>query len=253
MNRRDGLSASRAWALTIAVSGALSAVACGGGGAGEQPAAPAASAPTDTADGPGVITGAITYDGPPVAARPLQMDSDPKCTPGPGAVSERLIVGAGNGIQNAFVWVRDGLGPRTYAVSTTPVMLDQKGCQYIPHVFGVQAGQTFKVANSDTAMHNVHAVPTTNREFNFSQPVNVPAVDRVFAKPEIGVPLKCDVHGWMNAYVHVVEHPFFAVTGADGSSRSRACRPAPTPSRCGTRPWGCRRNRSPSTARPRRR
>lgn len=201
----------RLMALTLAVA----AAACGGGSS--EPAAPAAAAaPTATADGPGVITGAFTYDGPPVEPRPLQMDSDPKCVALPGAVSERLVVGADKGLQNVFVWVKDGLGDRTYAVPTTPVMLDQKGCQYLPHVFGVQVGQTIKVANSDAALHNVHAVPKTNPEFNFSQPANVPPVDRVFKAPELGIPLKCDVHGWMNAYANVVPHPFFAVTGPDG-------------------------------------
>jgi plastocyanin len=193
------------------------AVACGGGSS--EPAAPAstaAPAATGTADGPGVITGTITYDGPPPASRPLAMDSDPKCVPLAGAVSERLLVGQGSGLQNVFVWVKDGLGQRTYAVPSTPVMLDQKGCQYLPHVLGVQVGQTVKVANSDAAMHNVHSMPKTNREFNFSQPTNVPPVDRVFTQAEIGLPLKCDVHGWMSAYVNVVPHPFFAVTGADG-------------------------------------
>ncbi len=199
--------------LLVALILAGAAAACGGG----EPAAPAATAvPTDTADGPGVIAGSITYDGPSSAARPLQMDSDPKCVPMAGAVSERLLVGAGNGLQNVFVWVKDGLGQRTYAVPATPVMLDQKGCQYLPHVFGAQVGQVIKVANSDAALHNVHAVPKTNPEFNFSQPANVPVVDRVFNTPELGIPLKCDVHGWMNAYANVVPHPFFTVTGADG-------------------------------------
>ena len=193
------------------------AAACGGGSEPTAPATTAAApAATDTADGPGVITGTITYDGTPPASRPLPMDSDPKCVPMAGAVSERLLVGPGNGLQNVFVWVKDGLGPRTYAVPSTPVMLDQQGCQYIPHVFGAQVGQTIKVANSDAALHNVHALPKHNREFNFSQPTKVPPVDRVFTQPEIGIPLKCDVHGWMNAYASVVPHPFFAVTGADG-------------------------------------
>lgn len=192
----------------------LSVAACGGGGSEQRPApAPA----TDRADGPGVIAGKITYDGPPPASRPLQMDSDSKCVALEGAVSELLLVGEGNGLQNAFVWVKDGLGQRTYAVPDTPVLLDQKGCQYVPHVFGVRVGQTIKVANSDAALHNVHAVPKVNREFNFSQPANVPPVDRVFTEPEIGIPLKCDVHGWMNAYANVVPHPFYAVTSADGS------------------------------------
>jgi plastocyanin len=195
--------------------------ACDGGGSsrlgqGATAPAPPPAAPTDTADGPGVITGTITFEGKAPPRPPLQMDSDPKCAALPGAASERLIVGAGNGLQNVFVWVTDGLGSRTYAVPAAPVMLDQKGCQYVPHVLGAQVGQTIKVANSDAALHNVHATPKTNREFNFSQPVNVPPVDRVFTQPEIGIPLKCDVHGWMNAYVHAVPHPFFAVTGADG-------------------------------------
>ena len=192
----------------------LMATACGGGS--ERPASDAPAAATDTADGPGVIAGTITFEGTPPPARPLKMDSDPKCIPGPGAVSEQLVVGPGNGLQNVFVYVKDGLGQRTYAPSASPVMLDQKGCQYAPHVFGVQVGQAVKVANSDPVIHNVHALPKDNREFNFSQPAKVPPVDRVFAKPEIGIPLKCDVHGWMNAYANVVAHPFFAVTAADG-------------------------------------
>lgn len=203
--------------LAIVLLAAVISAACGGGSetpAGQAPAT--ATAPAATADGPGVIAGTITFDGAPPPTRPLRMDSDPKCVPGPGAVSESLVVGPGNGLQNVFVYVKDGLGQRTYALTATPVVLDQKGCQYVPHVFGVQAGQTFKVANSDAALHNVHAVPKANREFNFSQPVKVPPVDRVFATAEIGIPLKCDVHGWMSAYANVVAHPFFAVTSSDG-------------------------------------
>jgi hypothetical protein len=203
--------------FVLTLLSALAGVACGGGGGETSAPAPAATAaPTDTANGPGVITGTISFAGTPPAVRPLQMDSDPKCVPLAGATSERLLVGPANGLQNVFVWVKDGLGQRTYAVPSTPVMLDQKGCQYIPHVFGAQVGQVIKVANSDAALHNVHAVPKGNPEFNFSQPANVPPVDRVFKQPEIGIPLKCDVHGWMNAYANVVPHPFFAVTGADG-------------------------------------
>lgn len=193
--------------------------ACGA----DQPAGPAsqaataAAAPTDTADGPGMIAGTMTFEGTPPRARPLRTDSDPRCTPEPGATSELLVVGTGNGLKNVFVYVKDGLGARTYATPTTPVVLDQKGCRYVPHVFGVQAGQTVEISNSDATLHNVHAVPKTNREFNFGQPANVPPVPRVFDKPEIGLPFRCDVHGWMNAYANVVSHPFFAVTKEDGS------------------------------------
>lgn len=200
----------------------LALVACGGSEPSPAPAAtpPPASAPaaTDTADGPGTITGAVTFAGKVPKPRPLPMDSDPQCAKAaPGATSEVLLVGPGNGIKNVFVYVKDGLGTRRYAVPSTPARLDQQGCRYIPHVFGVQVGQTVELSNSDPLIHNVHALPKNNREFNFGQPARTPPVERVFEQPEIGLPFKCDVHGWMNAYVNVVPHPFFAVTTDDGT------------------------------------
>lgn len=149
--------------------------------------------------------------------RPLPKDADPLCKPEPGATFETLLVGGNNGIQNVFVYVKDGLGPRTYPVPAEPVLLDQKGCRYIPHVFGIQVGQTLRVTNSDPALHNVNATPKENKGFNFGQPAGVPAATRVFDRPEVGMPFRCDVHNWMNAYAGVVAHPFFAVTKPDGS------------------------------------
>jgi plastocyanin len=128
-----------------------------------------------------------------------------------------LLVGANDGVQNVFVYVKDGLGSRTYPVPTDPVHLDQRGCRYVPHVFGIQVGQTLRVANSDSALHNVNSSPTANRGFNFGQPAGVPPATRVFDRAEVGVPFRCDVHSWMNAYAGVVPHPFFAVTKEDGS------------------------------------
>lgn len=206
--------------VMCALVAAASAVACGGGDsppAAQTPASGAPAAPTDTADGPGVITGTIRYDGGAPAPRSLRMDSDPRCVPGLGAISEVLVVGPGNGLKNVFVYVKEGLGTRTYAAPTTPFALDQTGCQYVPHVFGVQVGQPIQITNSDPTLHNVNAAPKDNRGFNFGQVPKVPAVTRVFDKPEVMVPFRCDVHGWMNAYVGVVPHPFFAVTKDDGS------------------------------------
>lgn len=209
-------------AFVCAAGVVLASLACGGSEPSSAPAATSApasaTAPTDTADGPGAIVGAVTFSGTPPKPRPLPMDSDPQCAKAaPGATSEVILVGPGNGIANVFVYVKDGLGARRYAVPPSPVVMDQKGCRYIPHVFGVQAGQTVLVSNSDPLIHNVHAMPKNNREFNFGQPANTPPVSRVFEQPEIGLPFKCDVHGWMNAYVNVVPHPFFAVTKDDGS------------------------------------
>ena len=210
--------------LTLACAGVaiLAAGACGESEPSSAPAATpapaAAPAPTDKADGPGVITGVVTFAGKAPKPRPLPMDSDPQCAKqGPGATSEVILVGPGNGIQNVFVYVKDGLGTRRYAVPASPATLDQKGCRYVPHVFGVQVGQTVLLSNSDPLIHNVHALPKNNREFNFGQPAKTPPVERVFEQAEIGLPFKCDVHGWMNAYVNVVPHPFFAVTTDEGT------------------------------------
>jgi hypothetical protein len=218
---------SRRLQPAILVSIVTSLVACGGNV--EQPAAPAPGAPaapgapsaprspTDTADGPGVIAGTARFQGTAPKPRPLPTDADPLCKPEPGATSETLLVGGNNGLQNVFVYVKDGLGARTYPVPTEPVLLDQKGCRYIPHVLGMQVGQTLRVTNSDPALHNVNSAPKENKGFNFGQPAGVPAATRVFDRPEIGLPFRCDVHNWMNAYAGVVAHPFFAVTKADGS------------------------------------
>ena len=111
-----------------------------------------------------------------------------------------------------FVYVKDGLGDRTFTAPQTPVVLDQKGCKYMPHVFGAQVGQPVKIVNSDGTLHNVHAVPKENTEFNFGQPLKGMESTQTFTKAEIMVPFRCDVHGWMSAYGGIVPHPFFAVT-----------------------------------------
>jgi hypothetical protein len=198
--------------------------ACGGA---EQTAdstaggASQAQAATDTANGPGVIVGTIMFDGAPPAPRPLRMDSDPRCVGQSGATSEVLVVGPSGGLQNVFVHVKDGLGARRYAAPTEPVQLDQQGCRYVPHVFGVQVGQPVLISNSDPTLHNVNANPKDNRPFNFGQVPKTPAVTRVFDTAEVGVPFRCDVHSWMNAYAGVVSHPFFAVTKEDGTFEIR--------------------------------
>ena len=94
--------------------------------------------------------------------------------------------------------------------------LNQEGCRYIPHVLGIQVGQTLNIVNSDPTLHNIHAIPEANEEFNMGQPIQGMQFERTFDTPEIMVPMRCDVHGWMNSYIGVLDHPFFAVTGEDG-------------------------------------
>ena len=182
-------------------------------------AAATAQRGTAPAAAPGTVVGKVTYEGRAPQPRVVRMSSDPLCMPESkgGSLSEVLVVGPGNGLQNAFVYVKDGLGTRTFPAPKTPVVLDQQGCKYRPHVIGIQVGQPLEVRNSDGTLHNVHAVPKNNREFNFGQPTKGMKSSRTFDKTEVMVPFKCDVHGWMNAYAGVVAHPFFAVSKADGS------------------------------------
>ena len=190
---------------------AVLAAACGGGGGTEGPAANAKP------DGPGVVTGKISFDGEAPARTPVRMAADPNCMPGQEGLSETTIVGPDKGIKNVFVYVKDGLGDRVYETPSKPIVMDQQGCRYEPHVFGVHVGQPVEIRNSDPTLHNVHAIPKSNSEFNFGQQPKTPPVMKTFDKPEIGVSFRCDVHGWMRAYANVVTHPFYAVTNDDGT------------------------------------
>ena len=194
-------------------------VACGGG-TSEQPA-PAASAPIANPVDPataGNITGRVAFQGAPPKPAMLRMDSDPNCVQqGGNASDESVVVGEGGALQNVFVYVKDGLGNLKFPVPSAPVVLDQKGCRYTPHVVGVQVGQGFEVLNSDPTLHNVHAVPAANQEFNTGQPLAGMRHSHRFSTREVMVPFKCDVHPWMRAYIGVLDHPYFGVTGADGT------------------------------------
>src|SRR5262245_48288794 len=130
---------------------------------------------------------------------------------------EVFIVAPGNGLQNAFVYVKDALADRPFKPPKAPPVLHQKGCKDFPHAFGVQVGQPVTIVNSDPTLHNVHAVPKANSEFNFGQATKGMKTTRMFDKPEVMVPFRCDVHGWMAAYGGVLSHPFLAVSNADGS------------------------------------
>ena len=192
--------------------------ACGGGSTSEPPEATTRPVATAQADGPGVVTGRVMFDGKPPIRTPLKMAADPNCKPGPESRSETIIVSGDGGLRNVFVHVTDGLGNAVYEAPATPVSLEQSGCRYEPHVFGVFVGQQVAIKNGDPTLHNVHAIPKNNQEFNFGQQNDkAPIIAKTFSQPEIGVLFKCDVHGWMHAYANVVTHPFFAVTKDDGT------------------------------------
>jgi len=166
----------------------------------------------------GDLSGKITYKGTPPKATMLETKSDPVCLKAHGAIpSEELVVGAGGGLQNVFIYVKEGLEGQKFKHPKTPVELNQVGCRYIPHVLGVMAKQKIEIVNSDDTLHNVHPVPEKNREWNLAMPFKGQKVKKSFRKPEIGIHVTCNVHNWMSAYVCVVGNPYYAVSGKDGS------------------------------------
>jgi plastocyanin len=165
------------------------------------------------------INGAVVFDGKPPALKPLAMDADPACAKKHKAPvpSEMLVLGNANAMGNILVWVSKGLpSGKTFPVPKEPVVLDQNGCVYKPHVMGIMVGQTYRILNSDGVLHNIHTLPKVNPTFNKGMPASLKETTTVFAKPEAVFNIKCDVHPWMSAYLAVFTHPFYSVTGTDG-------------------------------------
>jgi hypothetical protein len=214
-------------------------VGCGGSkdeaparsaGGPAQTASPGSSTPTATArayqPSPATdasIAGKVTLEGDPPKLPPLTFDADPVCSQAHGGTKlpKEEIVAKGGRLQNVLVYAKSSskaLEGLRFETPKTPVLLDQKGCMYAPHVFGVMAGQPITIRSSDPTPHNIKCAPKKNDGFNFSQPK--PGEDtRSFAREEVTPPirLECNVHPWMNGYAGVLSHPFFAVTGEDGS------------------------------------
>ena len=198
---------------------ALAAVmmaACGGTKS-EAPSGPAMQA--DLVNG-AIVTGKVAFQG--TAPKPvvLDMSDKPECVKandGKPVYSQEVVVNPNGTLKNVFVWVKAGLPNATWKAPATPVELDQKGCMYDPHVLGVMTNQPLEIRNSDPTNHNIHATGDKNGELNESQMPGEAPIVKTFAKPELFVSMKCNVHPWMRSYIGVVAHPFFAVTGDDGT------------------------------------
>ena len=175
------------------------------------PAAPAAT-PIDLATA-ATVSGTVNFDGTPPPAAKIDMSQDPACK---GTNTAEAVVVSGGRLANVFVYVKDGLGNRTFDVPKEAVTLDQSGCKYHPHMLGVMAGQDLKIVNSDPTTHNIHPQPKDNREWNESQPPQSAPLSKSFAREEILLPVKCNQHPWMKMYINVMKNPYYAVTGADG-------------------------------------
>jgi Carboxypeptidase regulatory-like domain len=208
------------WVSALGLALAASVVACGGGNK-ETAGAPAESAASggqkvDPATA-GDINGVVMFDGVAPANEPIKMNADPVCVKeNPTPQTQETYEVADGKLANVFVYVKDGLGNYMYDPPTGAVTIDQMGCRYHPHVFGIRVGQELDIINSDPTLHNIHALPKNNTEFNTGQPIQNMKTMHMFTAPEVMVPFKCDVHGWMNAYVGVMDNPYFAVTDKDG-------------------------------------
>ena len=192
-------------------------LACGGGDGGSDGGgggAAAAAAPL----GNGSITGMVMFTGDAAPNPTIDMAEETACAEKHSGAPVDPIVSVSNGhLANVFIRVTGGLPDGPYPEPSEAATIDQDGCLYSPRVVGVMVGQTLEITNSDPLLHNIKATPTENRPFNVSQPRAGMTSTRTFPTPEVMIPLECNVHGWMNAYVGVVEHPYFAVTGADGA------------------------------------
>lgn len=172
----------------------------------------------------GSISGAVAYVGTAPAAKKIDASADAACaSKNPNLETEENIVKDGK-LANVFVYIKDGTladGTKITAYSfetpATEVPLDQNGCHYVPHVSGAQVGQKLKITNSDPTQHNIHFTPKNNDDWNQSQPNGAPAMTHEFKRAEVLVPVKCNQHPWMKAYIGVTKHPFFAVSKPDGT------------------------------------
>ncbi len=169
------------------------------------------------AAGTATLSGKVSVSGSLPAPQKIKMAADPVCTQQHSAdVFSQDVVANNGALQYATVYIKEG-AQGAFPASATPVVLDQQGCMYSPPVFALQAGQPLEIRNSDPTLHNVNCQAAGNKKFNLAQPTKGMKTTKTFDKPEMGIPFKCNVHPWMAAHGSVFAHPFFAVTGADGS------------------------------------
>jgi hypothetical protein len=167
----------------------------------------------------GTITGKILFTGKRVPHKKVDMDEDPACAKlhKEPVYDNTVEVGKKDGVANAFVYIKAGLEGKKFEPPADPVVIDQHGCWFEPRVIGMQTGQALKAVNSDPVTHNIHPRAKVNREWNQNQPEGAEPAVRKFNFPEVMIRVKCNIHAWMKAWIGVVDNPYFAVTGADGS------------------------------------
>src|ERR1700741_3875108 len=204
------LVVSAGLAMMIATGSAFA----GNGAAGANAASPARP---DASAGASVV-GKVKFTGTLPQPAKVSMNSDPSCAKlhsGP-AVSQDYVTGSDNSLSNVIVFNSEGLGNRTFDSRTQEVTFEQKGCMYEPHVVAMRTNQKLKMVNSDNTTHNIHPLPSNNREWNKAEPAGS-TMEESFPREEVAIPVKCNVHPWMKSYIDVFKHPYFAVSGKNGA------------------------------------
>lgn len=208
--------------LAVLSLGVLSFVACGGGEAPKTESAPPAEAPKAAApaavsSGSSSVSGKIVFEGTPAPAEKVKLSADAKCAEmHKDGLERQAIKVKDGGLADVLVYVKSGLSG-TYPPPSEPVLLDQHGCDYSPHMVAMVVGQQLKIRNSDETLHNIHPRPQANTEFNVGQPRKGMESLKTLDKAEMLIPVGCDVHPWMRAFISVLPNPFFVVTGEDGT------------------------------------
>ena len=213
--------------MRLKPSFALALIAASFAGCKSKPTEPVAT--TETSSAPvfyhvdpgaaGSISGTLKYTGKRPAPKLIDISQDPSCVKAHKgkAYDESLVVDSKGNLANAFVYIRKGLEGKVFEVPTTTVTLDQSGCWFRPHVLGIMVGQQLIITNSDPVTHNIHPVAQINREWNHSMGPGDAPLQRKFTKPEIMVPVKCNIHDWMHSFIGVTDNPYFAVSKDDGT------------------------------------
>ena len=179
------------------------------------PAVPSKSVDPSTV---GTLKGRIVFEGEAPAPKQISVKGNPECAAlhaGGVITSEEMVVNNG-ALQNVFVYIKEGLEDYSFTAPAEPVTIENKTCMYVPHVSGVRVGQPVNFLNQDSTLHNVHSYPKASKPFNLGLPLVGMKQTKKFDAPEIMVPLKCDVHPWMQGYIGVVAHPYFSVSDAEG-------------------------------------
>jgi plastocyanin len=197
--------------LMVAIGLCAASAACK-----EKPPPPPVRSGIPGLTGSASVRGTVRYRGAPPPAPRVSRGSSAGCGNAPARASAILLSKDG-AVGEAFVWVKQGIAEGDYPIPGAPLVIDQRGCEFVPRVAGVRAGQPIAFHNGDETIHNVHALGSGSNRFNFGMPLTGMEVKRQLTEPQVMVTIACDVHPWMRAYVGVVRHPFFAVTAADGT------------------------------------